>query len=207
MALLRIIDGPGSGQVFTLKAEGVTLGRDVTNPVRIDDPKSSRVHAEVALVGGRWQVKDLGSSNGTWTEAGRITSLPLVHGAVFRIGKAYLRFESREEDTLTGEGESTWADPARIEGLAGGAPRGQTSLFVRAKGKGGATGQPEERAPLERGLLERSNAYLVLLHQLVVRAAEAQGRDQLFELLDDAAAEALEGDRCAVFLPSAAPAD
>ncbi len=202
MALLRIIDGPGSGQVFTLGAEGVTLGRDVTNPVRIDDPKSSRVHAEVALVGGRWQVKDLGSSNGTWTEAGRITSLPLAHGAVFRIGKAYLRFESREEDTLAGEGESTWADPARIEGLAGGAPRGQTSLFVRAKDTGGAAGQPGER-----GALERSNAYLVLLHQLVVRAAEAQGRDQLFELLDDAAAEALEGDRCAVFLPSAAPAD
>ncbi len=203
MALLRIIDGPGTGQVFTLGAEGATLGRDVTNPVRIDDPKSSRVHAEVALVGGRWQVKDLGSSNGTWTEAGRITSLPLVHGAVFRIGKAYLRFESREEDTLAGEGESTWADPARIEGLAGGrrAGRPRCSCAPRARAR------PEARAPAERNLLERTNAYLVLLHQLVVRAAEAQGRDQLFELLDDAAAEALEGDRCAVFLPSAAPAD
>src|SRR5947209_19116304 len=53
-----------------------------------------------------------------------------------------------------------------------------------------------------RNAFERSNAFLALLHHIVGKAAQARTRDELFELLDDAAADALEGDRCAVFLPT-----
>ena len=48
----------------------------------------------------------------------------------------------------------------------------------------------------------QANTYLVLLHQVVLGSQEAHDREDLFELIDDIAADALEGDRCAIFLPT-----
>ncbi len=189
MPILRIIEGFGAGQSYDLGNQRATIGRDAPNPIQIGDPKSSRVHAELSEVGGRWQVKDLGSSNGTWNEEGRISSMPLAHGAVFRIGATYFRFESQAEpaSATIAEGRQDWSDPDHLVGL----DQQGTALFR------------EERAEAaDARALARANTYLVLLHQLVLRSNKATGRDQLFELLDDAAAEVLEGDRCAVFLPS-----
>jgi two-component system response regulator HydG len=188
MPILRIIEGFGSGQSYDLGSQRTTIGRDAPNPIQIGDPKSSRVHAELSVVSGRWQVKDLGSSNGTWNEDGRISSMPLVHGAVFRIGATYFRFESQAEsgDATIAEDRQDWSDPAHLVGL----DQPGTGLF---------RGEPQAG---EQRDLARAKAYLVLLHQLVLQSNKATSRDQLFELLDDAAAEVLEGDRCAVFLPA-----
>ena len=43
------------------------------------------------------------------------------------------------------------------------------------------------------------NDYLVLLHQVVKHSQDVSSREALFDILDDIAAEALDGDRCAVF--------
>jgi DNA-binding NtrC family response regulator len=183
MPWLSIIAGPGAGQRYELRSR-TTIGRDAANQVQIADPKSSRIHAEVASDGGRFHVRDLDSSNGTWTEDGRISSLPLIHGSEFRIGATRFRFES-VQDPAAGE----WADPVRIEGL----DQHKTVLFTQAAD-----------ADVDVSVLARTNAYLVLLHHLIRRSNAAPDRDALFELLDDAAAEVLEGDRCAVFLPAPA---
>lgn len=196
MPSLRIIAGSGSGQSFPLTGRKATIGRDAANQVQIGDPKSSRVHAELTCAGGRWKLKDLGSSNGTWNDEGRISSLPLSHGTVFRIGATKLRFESQDEAAGTVVDESTWADPARIESLDKLGKEGGSQLFRRRK----------DAKDSGSDLLRASN-YLVLLHQLVLKSAQARTRDQLFELLDDAAAEVLDGDRCAVFLPAPLDAD
>jgi transcriptional regulator with GAF, ATPase, and Fis domain len=194
MAILRIVDGFGAGQSYQLTGARTTIGRDAPNPVQIGDPKSSRVHAEIVVTDGKWQVRDLGSSNGTWNEEGRITSMPLGHGAVFRIGSTYFRFEtlpgaeSGAGATLA-DSSKDWSDPDHLVGLDDdkGVP-----LF-RAQALAAAAASAKE--------LARANTYLVLLHRLVLAANKATTRDQLFEVLDDAAAEVLEGDRCAVFLP------
>ena len=73
MPWLHIIAGPGSGQRYELQAR-TTIGRDAANQVQIADPKSSRIHAEVISEGGRFLVHDLDSSNGTWTDDGRIAT-------------------------------------------------------------------------------------------------------------------------------------
>ncbi|HEX3135153.1 MAG TPA: FHA domain-containing protein, partial [Planctomycetota bacterium] len=181
MPWLSIIAGPGAGQRFELRSR-ITIGRDAANQIQIADPKSSRVHAEVNSEGGRFHVRDLDSSNGTWTDDGRIASQPLIDGSEFRIGATRFRFES-VVSPVTGE----WSDPARIQGL----DQHKTVLFTQATDGDAHT-------------LARTNAYLVLLHHLIRRSNLAPDRDALFELLDDAAAEVLEGDRCAVFLPAAA---
>ncbi|MBA3686393.1 MAG: sigma 54-interacting transcriptional regulator, partial [Planctomycetes bacterium] len=191
MATLRIIDGHGAGFAVELTGQHVTIGRDAGNLIQLGDPKSSRYHAELVHEAGRYQLRDLGSSNGTWNEQGRIETLAMKPGVVFRIGKTYLRFDDekalgdRKSDlTVTGEDEG-WADPGHIEGI----DSGRSELL-------------RHREMADPRYLERANAYLVLLHQIVMRASEARSRDELFELLDDAAADALEGDRCAVFLPA-----
>jgi len=192
MPTLRIIDGYGRGKAISLSGQTVTIGRDGGNLIQIGDPKASRYHAELLQQGDHYLLRDLGSSNGTWTEQGRLEELSLADGSIFRIGKTYLRFENEVEDdedaitperTVADEDEG-WADPAHIEGLTE-----RSELLMR-------------REMADPRILERTNAYLVLLHQFVLRANEVTSRDELFELLDDAAADVLDGDRCAVFLPA-----
>jgi DNA-binding NtrC family response regulator/pSer/pThr/pTyr-binding forkhead associated (FHA) protein len=179
MPWIHIIVGTGAGQRHELLAERTTIGRDPSNPIQIADPKSSRVHAALVVDGGRYHVHDLDSSNGTWQGDGRITSMPLVHGSEFRIGATQFRFESISPNA------TTWSDPAHLQGL----DQAKTVLFTPA-----LDGDTQA--------LARANSYLVLLHHLIRRSNAATDRESLFELLDDAAAEALEGDRCAVFLPT-----
>ena len=203
MPLLRIIEGSGAGTLVLISGEKLTLGREADNDLVVEDPKTSRNHAHITRDNGVWYLRDLGSSNGTWTDAGRVDRLPLSDGAVFRIGRTYLRFELGDESQHTQmEGvASEWLDPAHLEGLApspaasgtqpGAAQPIATDLFRRQMG--GTTTQ-----------LARHNTYLVLLHQLIEKSRTATSRDGLFSLLDEAAAEVLDGDRCAVFLPAAA---
>ena len=177
---LCIIDGPGSGTALELGAAVVRIGRESGNELRIEDVKSSRFHAEISQSGEQWTLRDLQSSNGTWTTDGRVSTLALREGTTFRIGRTWFRIE----------GEAlALADDAVVTGLDL-RPQG-SDLFTVAS-----------RAPAE---LARQNAYLVLLHRLIERCRTTRGRDGLFEVRDDAAAEIIEGDRVAVFLPESEP--
>ncbi len=191
MPVLRIVSGSGEGSEVELGADTLTIGRDPKADLRIQDPKSSRLHAEIRSVGGQHRLKDLDSSNGTWNGESRIDSVPLADGFTFRIGKTVFRYDSRPADSDAGVSTAVdVTDPAQLEGLEDEHP----SLLAAP---GTATAVP----------LERANAYLVLLHQIVLKSNAARGRNEIFELLDEAAAEALEGDRCAVFLPIAGKPD
>ena len=47
--------------------ERIRIGRvKANNTVCIKDPSVSQKHAELSWTGLRWEVSDLGSSNGTW---------------------------------------------------------------------------------------------------------------------------------------------
>jgi DNA-binding NtrC family response regulator len=146
------------------------------------------MHAEVRSEDGRWLLVDLGSSNGTWSGESRIDSVPLSDGFTFRIGKTVIRFDS-SSDAAKAAGQTTSVDaldPQTLEGLDEEHPSLLTLAGARAVGP------------------ELASGYLVLLHQIVLKSNAARSRNDLFEVLDEAATEALEGDRCAVFLPSPA---
>lgn len=79
------------GRSFALDAERVLLGRDPSADVRFDaerDRKVSARHAELVRLDGGWRIRDLGSTNGTFRNGGRIASdAPLQPGDRIMLGE------------------------------------------------------------------------------------------------------------------------
>lgn len=69
-----------------LDREQLALGRGAESDVRLDSPIVSRLHARLRRVAGRWQLQDLGSSNGTYLGAARIDEATLADGDRFVVG-------------------------------------------------------------------------------------------------------------------------
>ena len=68
MAELRIAEGEQVGKVFRLGATEsaeITIGRDSTNSIVIDDNMVSRYHAVIHKIKDSYFIKDLESTNGT----------------------------------------------------------------------------------------------------------------------------------------------
>ena len=62
-----------SGRLITLSARAL-VGRSSACSVLIDDPRASAEHAAIAWSGEHWEVRDLGSLNGTWLDGRRLTA-------------------------------------------------------------------------------------------------------------------------------------
>jgi len=70
----------------------LTVGRDVANPIVIDDPAVSREHAAIVPVGNDHILEDLASANGTFVNGKRVSRRILQHGDVIAFGRFNLRY-------------------------------------------------------------------------------------------------------------------
>lgn len=74
----------------------VTIGRSITNDVVLRDSLVSKVHAFFRQLGGRWEVADAGSRNGTWVGNDRLMprgpSLPVHTGDTVTFGRSAFYF-------------------------------------------------------------------------------------------------------------------
>src|SRR5438445_4147508 len=83
----------------------VSVGADTTNQVVLEDRYVSRFHCRLLPHGGRWLLKDLASTNGTFLDGARIAEADVDAGARIRVGAAELRIEQagpRLQATLPG---------------------------------------------------------------------------------------------------------
>ena len=64
--------GPTPGASFTLEGDQLTIGRDSTNEITINDAEISRRHARLTFQGGKYVLDDLGSTNGTFVNGQRL---------------------------------------------------------------------------------------------------------------------------------------
>jgi len=64
--------GPTPGAIFTLEGDQLTIGRDSTNEITINDAEVSRRHARLTFQGGKYVLEDLGSTNGTFVNGQRL---------------------------------------------------------------------------------------------------------------------------------------
>ena len=63
---LVVQKGPAIGQVFELVDGQITMGREASNSIAIDDRALSRSHAKLVKTGSGYTIQDLGSTNGTY---------------------------------------------------------------------------------------------------------------------------------------------
>jgi hypothetical protein len=76
------------GKASTIGPDGAVLGRLADSPVTFAEPEVSYRHAAIRQQGATWQVKDLGSTNGTTIDGERIDGsdwVTLRPGAVIKL--------------------------------------------------------------------------------------------------------------------------
>ena len=85
--------GSNTGARFELNpTERNLLGRDWKCGIVLNDPQSSRIHAEVFTDEDGWWISDNGSSNGTYVSGQPIDNARLVDGTEIKIGSSMFTF-------------------------------------------------------------------------------------------------------------------
>jgi hypothetical protein len=86
--------GPNQFQTFKLMQGATKLGTGGGAHVVIGDSFMSTEHAEIVCTAGGFVINDLGSTNGTYVNARRVSSQELVDNDVFKLGKTDFKFKS-----------------------------------------------------------------------------------------------------------------
>ena len=97
-ALLVVRRGPNMGSRFLLDSDVTVVGRHTNADIFLDDVTVSRRHTEFLRTGTTFQLRDLGSLNGTYYDGARIDSSVLSDGAEVQIGKFRLTFYASRVD-------------------------------------------------------------------------------------------------------------
>lgn len=85
---LTIRQGPVPGKVHEMVKDVITLGRDVSNDIVINDAEVSRNHARLTAQSGSYLMEDLASTNGTFVNGQRLIGPKLLNaGDVVGLGE------------------------------------------------------------------------------------------------------------------------
>jgi ABC-type multidrug transport system ATPase subunit/pSer/pThr/pTyr-binding forkhead associated (FHA) protein/ABC-type multidrug transport system permease subunit len=90
------VAAPAATHAIRFTGDRLTIGRDETNDVVLDDPNVSRFHAEVSKDGGQIEVRDLTSRNGTRVDGQRARRAMLQTGSEIGIGPYRLIFDGTD---------------------------------------------------------------------------------------------------------------
>jgi len=93
-ALLIVTRGPNRGARFLLDTVSTIAGRHPNADIFLDDVTVSRKHAEFIRTGNGFEIKDLGSLNGTYMLGERVDHAPLTNGSEVQVGKFKMIFYS-----------------------------------------------------------------------------------------------------------------
>jgi transcriptional regulator with GAF, ATPase, and Fis domain len=95
---VRILNGPQAGLSITLERGSLLVGSAGSNDMVLEDPCVSRAHMELRLLEKGLQVRDLGSSNGTFHQETRIKESILQGAAVLRVGGTEIGVEPSDKE-------------------------------------------------------------------------------------------------------------
>ena len=93
---LSIVKGPHTGTTLVLDTPEITIGRDPSNSVFLNDMTVSRHHAKMHLVPGANSIEDLGSLNGTWVDGAIINRAMLEDGSTIQVGTFRMIFHTTQ---------------------------------------------------------------------------------------------------------------
>lgn len=101
-ARLTVIDGPDSGIVIPIHTNRLVLGRKGAD-VNLDDRLVSRRHASLESGSGRYLLKDLGSTNGTFLNGISVGMEFLRNGDEIQLGSTLIRFSIVDMESTADE--------------------------------------------------------------------------------------------------------
>lgn len=144
---LTVRRGPQPNQVYELNKDIMSIGRDITNDITINDPEASRHHCRLTRGGGGYTIEDLGSTNGTFVNGQRLTGArPLTSGDLVGMGETVsLIYEAMSMSGVPDQGAGQAGSQATMVGASaqdmGGVP------YQQAPGYAAATPPPPPPAP------------------------------------------------------------
>lgn len=94
---------------YQFEDEEITIGRDATCTLPIDNIGVSRTHCRIKKIGQFFVLQDMKSNNGTFVRAERVTQWNLNNGDEFFIGKHSLEFQNPDQELFALDGA---ADPS-----------------------------------------------------------------------------------------------
>ena len=115
--------GPDAGKIFDLTSERkLTIGRGANSDTQINDPRMSRAHCEVELVGNTITLRDLSSSSGTLVDGKTISEKQIDVGQKIQAGDTEFELrlgvtKSNESTMVSGRGVAV--DPNTLVSLVG----------------------------------------------------------------------------------------
>lgn len=83
---------------FQLDRQSVTLGRGSENDIVVEDASVSVRHAVMERIEGGYQLRDLGSTNGTKLEGKATDLIPLRHGLSVKLGDVAFDFTLTDDE-------------------------------------------------------------------------------------------------------------
>jgi diguanylate cyclase (GGDEF)-like protein len=92
VAQLVVIFGADLGRRIEVGQRSIEIGRAPTCDIPIDHESVSRRHARVLRKGTAYWVEDLGSTNGTFLNDGRVAAHDLAQGDQLKIGRTIFKF-------------------------------------------------------------------------------------------------------------------
>jgi transcriptional regulator with GAF, ATPase, and Fis domain len=107
---LTFIAGPSKGTVFELSEDEVSIGRDLTNQLTINDKSVSRHHCLIKRAEGQFKITDLESHNGTFVNEAPTKEHTLLHGDRIRVGDSLFLFLLHPEEESQGSDDVRFDD-------------------------------------------------------------------------------------------------
>jgi diguanylate cyclase (GGDEF)-like protein len=92
VAQLVVIFGADLGKRIEIADRAIEIGRAPSCDIPIDHESVSRRHARILRKGDAYWVEDLGSTNGTFVNDGRVAARDLASGDQLKIGRTIFKF-------------------------------------------------------------------------------------------------------------------
>lgn len=89
---LLVLEGKRKGERIYMRESPLFIGRDKGMDIIFDDPSVSREHTVLYFYKNKFEIKDLGSTNGIIVNGERADKSELKNKDTIKIGKILLRF-------------------------------------------------------------------------------------------------------------------
>ena len=196
MFSIHIIQGFDQGVHLDIASKNFRFGRDSNNDLQLHDSEVSRFHAELRQDDAGIRVVDLESSNGTFVNGERATSVQLSSGDRIQLGKTHMVMKEHGSDDATDHSaEVLFDDNTSVESqiLETAVPQfgGRGSLTSHALVTTGDEGSAK---------LEDLRSHLDVMYQTTVAVSQTLDIDELLLRVVNLVFEWVDADRACVLL-------